>query len=202
MPLTLFGTMGAIIRMRGGIPDRRKLFDIGVAGPLAGLLPALLACAYGLRHSQLIPVQGLEAPGMAHLGSSVLFSSLVHLFVGPVPEGREILLHPVAFAGWAGLFVTALNLIPVGQLDGGHIGYALLGWRSRWLGLAAFAAFAYIALFHFHGWVLMLALIWIFGLRHPPTEDPVTELGWGRRLLGWFALAICLLAFPPVPLQF
>lgn len=124
--LSPFGTMGAVIRMRSVIPTRRALLDIGAAGPLAGLVLAIPLYAWGVAHSQLVPSSGA---GM-ELGESLLTKIVEHVFGPTVPEGMDIELSPVAFAAWAGLFVTMINLLPVGQLDGGHVAYSLFGRRQ------------------------------------------------------------------------
>jgi membrane-associated protease RseP (regulator of RpoE activity) len=132
IPLPLvspFGTMGAVIRMRSSIPTRRALLDIGAAGPLAGLVLAIPLYALGVAHSQVIAVDSLA--GSIRLGDSLLLHALNRLYGPPVPEGMDVLVSPVAYAGWAGMFVTMINLLPVGQLDGGHVAYALFGPRQN-----------------------------------------------------------------------
>jgi membrane-associated protease RseP (regulator of RpoE activity) len=118
-----FGTMGAIIRMKSRIPTRKALLDIGASGPLAGLCFAIPLYAWGVAHSQIIPLNG----DYEQLGSSLLMRLLDHLFAPAIPAGHDILLHPVAFAAWGGMLVTMINLLPVSQLDGGHVAYALFG---------------------------------------------------------------------------
>jgi membrane-associated protease RseP (regulator of RpoE activity) len=125
-----FGTMGAVIRMRSVIPTRRALLDIGASGPLAGLALAVPLYAWGVAHSQLIATDGSDGD-MVQLGSSLLTRLLDHWFAPSVPEGMDVLLSPVAFAGWVGMFVTMINLLPVGQLDGGHVAYALFGRKQN-----------------------------------------------------------------------
>ena len=198
--LSPFGTLGAVIRMDSRMPDRRALFDIGVAGPLAGLAVAIPAIYFGVQMSE---VHALANTGEAmSLGESLLFKWLSFLARGPVPEGQDIFLHPLAYAGWAGLFVTALNLLPVGQLDGGHILYALLGERSALIGRIALALFALMGIVvfpFFPGWFpFILLLIW-FGYRHPPTADHFTPLDSKRRMLAYFAFVIFILSFTPIP---
>ncbi len=122
-----FGTMGAVIRMRGRIPTRKALLDIGASGPLAGLAVAIPLYAWGVAHSHLVASSGVTS---GELGESLLMRLLDHLFAGPQPAGQELLLHPVAFGAWAGMLVTMLNLLPVSQLDGGHVAYALFGPRQ------------------------------------------------------------------------
>ena len=128
--LSPFGTMGAIIRMRSVIPTRRALLDIGAAAPLAGLTLAVPLYAWGVAHSQVIPLDGSEGAGI-QLGNSLLLRLLDHFFAPPVPEGMDVLLSPVAFAGWAGMFVTMINLLPAGQLDAGHVAFSLFGPRQN-----------------------------------------------------------------------
>src|SRR5262249_54547004 len=125
MPISPIGTMGAVIAMPRGMGDRRALFDIGISGPIAGLIPAIIFSVIGLQLSTIGP---MPPPGEAgfSLGEPLIFKLLAYLVLGPVPTGGELFLHPVAFAGWVGIFLTALNLFPIGQLDGGHVLYALL----------------------------------------------------------------------------
>ncbi len=133
IPLPLvspFGTMGAVIRMRTVIPTRRALLDIGAAGPLAGLALAIPLYAWGVAHSQLVALDG-STDDMMQLGNSLLLRLLDRGFAPFVPEGMDVLLSPVAFAGWVGMFVTMINLLPVGQLDGGHVAYALFGTKQN-----------------------------------------------------------------------
>ena len=128
--LSPFGTMGAVIRMRSVIPTRRALLDIGASGPLAGMVVAVPLYAWGVAHSQLIPLDG-SAGGGLELGNSLLLRLIDHFFAPPIPEGMDILLSPVAFAGWAGMFVTMINLLPAGQLDAGHVAFSLFGPRQN-----------------------------------------------------------------------
>ena len=133
---TFIGTMGAIIRMRSVVRDRRILFDIGVAGPLAGMVVAIPVTVAGLLHSRVIEIA--SGDGGITLGDSLLFLGLSDWIFGPLAETQTVLLHPVAFAGWLGFFVTSLNLIPIGQLDGGHVAYGVLGPRHRYLSRIVF----------------------------------------------------------------
>jgi Zn-dependent protease len=127
--LSPFGTMGAVIRMRSIIPTRRALFDIGAAGPLAGLALAIPLYAWGVAHSQVVSLD--TAGGGLQLGDSLLLRLLDHVFAPPIPTGTDLMLSPVAFAAWAGMFVTMINLLPAGQLDGGHVAFALFGPRQN-----------------------------------------------------------------------
>lgn len=199
-PLSIFGTLGAIIVMRGRVPSRRALFDVGIAGPLAGLAIALPVTIMGLRNSTLIPIEQVS-PEAFRLGNSLLFSFLTELSVGGVPEGYELMLGPMAYAGWAGLFVTALNLLPVGQLDGGHVVYAILGNKSALVYKAALGGVVIITvLTRFPGWLLIGLLAFLLARRHPLPTDPVTPLDPARRALGIGAMLLFVLAFIPEPI--
>jgi membrane-associated protease RseP (regulator of RpoE activity) len=195
---TLFGTMGAFIKMTSPIKTRGALIDIGASGPIAGFLVSVVASVYGLEHSQVVDLAGRE--GAVSLGDSILFSYISQLVLGAPPEGHDILLHPVAFAGWIGFFVTSLNLIPVGQLDGGHVAYALLGERHRRLSIALVVVLAALGVFVWEGWALWAALLLVLGLRHPPVMYWEPELDPRRRFTGWAALVIFVITFIPVPI--
>jgi membrane-associated protease RseP (regulator of RpoE activity) len=200
-PLMPFGTMGAVIRMEARLPDRRVLFDVGAAGPLAGLVVTLPAIFFGLQLSTSVQIDTLNE-GTLTLGDSLLFRAISWLAIGSVPEGQDTLLHPIAFAGWAGLFVTALNLLPIGQLDGGHIIYALIGRASETVFRVALALFALVCIIFYHGWILLIVLLIWFGYRHPPTLDPHLALDAKRRALAYLTFAIFILSFTPVPFKF
>ncbi|RKY90430.1 site-2 protease family protein [candidate division KSB1 bacterium] len=201
MPFPPFGTMGAVIRMEQTIPNRRALFDVGVAGPLAGLIFTIPSIIFGLKMSEIVSTTSLSSD-VQTLGESLMFTMLSKLVLGSIPEGYDVLLHPLAFAGWAGLFVTALNLLPVGQLDGGHIIYAILGRKSRYVFRVALLAFIFICIFYFWGWLLMILFIIWFGYRHPPPMDDVTPLDTKRKLIGGITFLIFLTSFTPVPFKF
>jgi len=126
---TLIGTMGAFIKIKSPITRKHQLFDIGAAGPLAGFVLALPAIFYGISLSKIVPA--IPSEGSIVFGDSLLMKQAVVLFLKDIPAGYDIIVHPIAFAGWVGVLVTALNLFPIGQLDGGHILYAFLGSRSR-----------------------------------------------------------------------
>jgi membrane-associated protease RseP (regulator of RpoE activity) len=197
VPLPPFGTMGAVIKMGGRIGDRKALFDVGAAGPLAGLAVIIPVIVVGLKLSKIVETAAMGKDTIS-LGDSLLFSLLSRWVVGPIPAGKDLLLHPLAFAGWAGLLVTALNLLPIGQLDGGHIVYALFREKSRWVSAAFHAALAGICLFFYFGWLLM-ALILLLIRKHPPTLNDDAPLGGGRKAIGAFVLAVFILSFTPVP---
>ena len=197
MPLSPIGTMGAVIAMHPGMGNRRSLFDIAISGPLAGLVPALAFSVIGLRLSQVVPAVGA---GTVSLGEPLLFHWLSLAIFGQLPPGHDILLHPVAFAGWVGIFITALNLIPISQLDGGHMLYALLRRKAHILATLLLAAAAVaVVVYGYWGWTLMLALLCLIGPNHPPTADDTVPLGAGRVLLGWLTLLFVFVGFTPTP---
>ena len=199
-PPFLFGTMGAIIRMRSPAKDRNSLFDIAAAGPLAGLVIAVPAILLGLEWSTVAPI-----PPGGHIvfGDSLLMRFLIYLKFGPLPQGMDVFIHPVALAGWVGLFVTALNLFPVGQLDGGRIAYALFGRRHRLVGIATFVGLLMLgAVTGAANWVVWAALLFfLVGFHHSPPLDDVTPLTPGRWLVGVLCLLLLVLLIPPVPIQ-
>jgi membrane-associated protease RseP (regulator of RpoE activity) len=198
MPQSPIGTMGAVIVMQPGRGDRRALFDIAVTGPLAGLIPALLFSIVGLQRSQVVQIA--EQPGGLILGEPILFRLLAYLTFGPLSDGQDVSLHPVAYAGWVGMFITALNLIPIGQLDGGHILYALLLKRAHLVAQALLlAAVIGVVVWGYWGWILMIVLLMLMGPAHPPTANDHVPLGSGRTMLGWTSLFFVPLGFTPMP---
>ena len=200
MPLIPFGTMGAVIRMGSLGADRKTLFDIGVTGPIAGLVIAIPATVWGLVNSQVVRLAAQD-PNTIQLGESILLHGLTRLIFGELQPGYDVLLHPVAFAGWAGLFITALNLLPIGQLDGGHVAYALWGKKSHRVALGALILFALTAVLVNPAWTLMVLLVFLMGYRHPPTANDSTPLDRRRRWIGYAALAFLLLSFTPDPMR-
>ncbi len=195
-PPHFIGTFGAIIRMRGPILSRKALFDIGVAGPIAGFVVAVVALIIGLRLSKV--VSGETAYGL-HLGEPLLLQFMSWLVIGPLPPNTDVVLHPIGFAAWFGLFVTSLNLIPIGQLDGGHVAYALWGSRQRTMAVAIVPALIVLGFVGWPGWFLWAGMAGLWGLAHPPVQDPEVALGRTRIWVGWAALAIFVLTFAPVP---
>ncbi len=220
IPLPIgFGTLGAFIRMKEPVPDRRKLFDIGVAGPLAGLVLAVPLLLLGLSTSVVdVPP---PIPGAQLEGNSILYYfAKIAVFGKPLPNpvtGEDVFMNQVTFAAWIGLLVTALNLLPVGQLDGGHTVYALFGRAARYanqatlviMGLLALAGLPPVQAFYpplreigFFGWFIWLALImFVLGPYHPPALDDVTRLDRNRRLVGYLVIAVFILTFVPTPFR-
>jgi membrane-associated protease RseP (regulator of RpoE activity) len=220
VPFVLLGTLGAVIQIRERIRSRNALLDIGAAGPLAGMAVAVPVIFYGIATS---PVEALpDTPYMLE-GRSLLYLGLLSWLKGPIPPGYDIMLTPTALAGWAGLLVTMINLLPFGQLDGGHVAYALLGRRQDQLSrkllrllplLAVVVSAAYGIPTYLEGargdrlvydasagmhWLVWSLVLWLLtratGPSHPPTED--TDLSPRRRLVGWFTLSLFVLLFMP-----
>ena len=198
VPIPPFGTFGAIIKMKGRMSSRKALFDIGIAGPLMGLLVTIPAIIIGLLLSKTVPLAQTQ-DHFIHLGDSLFFALVEKVVLGDLPEGYDLLLHPVAYAGWVGLFVTALNLLPVGQLDGGHITYALFGRKSKIIFGLTIMLWMGISFFFYVGWTLMIVLVLLFGFRHPPPLDDVTPLDLKRKILGGVVFSLFILSFTPVP---
>ncbi|MGC8912554.1 MAG: site-2 protease family protein [Thermoplasmata archaeon] len=193
-PPFLFGTMGAFISIKEPIPNKKALLDIGVAGPICGFIAAIPVTVLGLYLSTVFPPTITDGGGLI-LGSSLLFDAISRL----VPFASEG-IHPMAIAGWVGLFVTAINLLPAGQLDGGHIVHALLGTNARYLGYIAIFAMLIMS-FIYPGWLLFAFLVIILGLRHPPPLNTVSKLDSRRKLVGIFAIFILLSSFVVVPIR-
>lgn len=197
-PFFFFGTLGAVIRVRSPFHDRRALFDMAVAGPIAGFVVSLVALVIGLSMSTVTSVA--ETSNSIMLGESLLFDLLEPILVPGWQPGMTTLIHPVGFAGWAGLLVTMLNMLPMGQLDGGHIAYAMFGRYHRMIGAMVVVGLA-IASFWWLGWILWVAIGLYMKLKHPPTLIDEIELTPSRRILGWIAYAILILSFIPVPVS-
>lgn len=232
-PMIGFGTLGAVIRLRGRIPDRRALVDIGASGPLAGLAVAIPLLIYGLSQSPVVPavpstfalagpeslwgvlsrlpevaregawLQWLSSEGAVGLrfGDNLLLLGLKRGLLG-IPPGFDVAPHPVVLAAWVGLLVTMLNLLPIGQLDGGHLAYALFGQRARWVGALAVLGLFALALLVSAGWTLWLVIVpLVIGLGHPPVERPEVGLTAGRRWLCALCALALFLCLMPLPIQ-
>lgn len=205
---TLIGTLGAVIVMRSQPPNRAVLLKVAVMGPFAGLVIATAACAWGLMHSTPAGFADVDPRQPYVLGSSILFDLLRDRFA---PSGVGLALHPVAFAGWVGLFVTSLNLIPAAQLDGGHIAYAMFGRHQARVSGFVVVALLGIGLFYGLGaadpgwggvvWIFWGVILFVVGLRHPPARDDRTPPSRPQRLGGWLAFALFVVTFVPIPLS-
>jgi membrane-associated protease RseP (regulator of RpoE activity) len=197
MPLAgLFGTMGAVIVQRAPFEERRSLFDIGLAGPLAGLVVALPLLVYGLATSKVGPI----TPGGLMEGNSILYLAIKYLVFGRIlpGNGMDVFLNPVAWAAWGGLLITSLNLLPVGQLDGGHILYALLG-KHAWPVAFGVVGLLVVMGFFWSGWFLWAFLVFVFGVRHPAPLNDLSPMGLRRTLVGIGVLVLFVLTFTPIP---
>ncbi len=200
----MIGTFGAFIRIKTPPQSRRVMFDVGAAGPWAGMVPAIIAVYIGLKLSQVTPLD--KSLGGLELGDSLLFSYLTQRFLGVDPNTVMINLHPIAFAGWLGLFITSLNLLPVGQLDGGHVVYALFG-RGHTLISRLFVLLCFVVvggarllgLPHWDGWLMWGFLLLFLGLSHPRAVDQETPLNPARRLVAWLTLVLFVVTLSPVP---
>ena len=200
VPFPPFGTFGAIISLDARIPDIRALFDIGISGPLAGLVPTLIFLVIGIACSTVGAVS--PTPETLVFGEPLLFRWIASLFFDRSDPGTDLLLHPVGMAAWTGLFITSLNLFPLGQLDGGHVFYALLKRRTRLaVRILFFGIGAAIVLFGAWQWSLMFLLVALIGIHHPPTANDALPLGWKRTLLGWLTLAFLFIGFTPNPIS-
>ena len=197
---TLIGTFGAFIKMKSPVTTRKALLDIGISGPLAGFIISLIVSVMGLYLSKVIPIQ--ETKEALSLGDSLLFSTLSQLILDYQPGAQDILLHPVAFAGWIGFFVTSLNLLPIGQLDGGHIAYALFGERHAYLSKVLIPILFLLGIFLWDGWAIWAIVLLILGLKHPPIYHSEVPLDGKRRFLGWLGFFIFLITFIPEPFKF
>jgi membrane-associated protease RseP (regulator of RpoE activity) len=195
---TLIGTFGAFIKIRSAILSKRVLFDIGIAGPLAGFLLLIWPMAVGVSMSKVIP--GIAARGDLIFGTPLILRLFEWVQFPGVPEAN-IYLHPVARAAWVGLLATALNLLPIGQLDGGHILYAFLGERTRLLSRVLVALLIPLGILtRTYSWFVWAVLLFFFGLRHPSTYDP-RPLGRTRNWLGFAALVILIVSFMAAPVR-
>lgn len=198
-PVSIFGTLGAFIRIRSPFPSRKALFDIGVAGPLAGFAVCLPVLWLGVSQARLLPTAGTE--GGVMFGEPLLFQWAARLVQGPIPADQTLTIGPLGLAAWFGLFATALNLMPIGQLDGGHVTYALLRQRSR--RISTIGSWVAVALVYFGpNWILWAVLLRILGRRHPSTLDDDAPVGRGRVWIGLLSLAVFVVCFVPDPIQF
>lgn len=197
-PIFIAGTFGAIIRIKELIPHRKALMEIGAAGPIAGFVVAVPTLILGLFLSEASPV--VESRGGLTFGSSMLLIVLSKLILGVTPLSTEvnIHLHPIAFAGWIGLFVTALNLLPIGQLDGGHIIYSLFRTKYGFLSKTFFVLLFPLGYF-WPGWIFWAVLIAAVGFKPAPLIDDAVSLGKRQRIMGYISIVIFFLTFIPVP---
>ena len=200
-PYSLTGTLGAFIRIREPIRYKRWLFDIGIAGPLAGFAIAVPTLFVGLALSHFEPLRSGQG---VFLGEPLLLKFFSWIIWGRVPDSETLVLHPMAFAAWFGLLATALNLFPIGQLDGGHISYTVFGRRSTYVTFATIGVAIYLS-YRSASWivwtVVVTGMLYAFGVNHPPVLDEDVPLDATRKVLAVLALVIFALCFTPAPIQ-
>lgn len=194
------GTMGAFIMIKEPIPNRKALMEIGASGPIAGFIVAVPVLVIGLLNSQMTLGNSMEEPNL-FFGSSLILWIVTELVwsVNPIVTDFTIHLHPLAYAGWLGMFFTALNLLPMGQLDGGHVVYSLFGRKHSLLAARLFFISLIALGFYWVGWWVWAGLVFILGLRHPPVMDESTPLEPKHRIVGYASIMILILTFVPVP---
>jgi Zn-dependent protease len=201
MPISPLGTMGAVIAMNAYMANRKQLFDIGLAGPLAGLVLAVPVTWYGIIKADAVTARApIEV--VNHEDSITfqvpLIAELMVRFVRPEVANAHLKMNPYLMAGWVGFLITGLNMFPISQLDGGHISYALFGKGAHLIArLVVIGALLFFFLSDNYIWAPMLILLMFLGIKHPPTADDKVELGWPRRLIGLASLSIPIFCFPP-----
>jgi membrane-associated protease RseP (regulator of RpoE activity) len=197
MPLSTIGTFGAVIKMESPIRDRKALLDVGLAGPLAGLAVSLVVLVMGLRMSEV--TTWLPQAPLMPLGTGLLVDWITEAVLGPLADYQVVVLHPIALAGWFGIFITFINLIPVSQLDGGHTGYAFFGPAHRFVAILVFVGMLVLGLFS-QWWFLWAILVFALGgLRHPPPLNDITPLDGKRKALAIFSFVLLFLLGTPRP---
>lgn len=196
---TLIGTLGAFIKIKSPITRKRQLFDIGAAGPLTGFVLALPALVVGLSLSKIAPSP--QGEGALVFGEPLIFKLIAGFLFADIPPGHVILPHPVAFAGWVGVLVTAFNLFPMGQLDGGHIFFAMFGRKAMIVAKVFLGAFVVMGVFFWVGWFVWALLILLLGLKHPRVADEDVPLSPGRKAVGVLIVLIFAISFIPAPIK-
>jgi hypothetical protein len=194
---TLIGTLGAFIKIKSRITRKNQLFDIGVSGPLVGFILAVPAVVYGLTLSKAVPPILQEGEFVLTFGEPLIGT----LIFKDIPSDYNVFLHPIAFAGWVGILVTSFNLFPVGQLDGGHVSYALLGKKSRQLSQLLLVVFIVMGFLFWIGWFIWVFLLLFLGLKHPHIIDEAAPLSPRRKFLGFLMVLIFILSFIPDPIK-
>jgi membrane-associated protease RseP (regulator of RpoE activity) len=201
-PFFIAGTLGAVIRIKEPFPSKKALFDIGVAGPIAGFVVLVPLLYWGVTMSEVSAAPGSE--NVIYLGEPLLYQAMERLHFGALPQGADVYLHPMAFAAWFGMFATALNLLPFGQLDGGHIMYSVLGRRSWYVSAATLVgaiALTFISLSWLLMAIMMVAMAVFLGFRHPRILDEHVPLDGFRMAVAVLALLIFIVCFTPVPIE-
>lgn len=201
-PILLTGTLGAVIRIKEPFTSRKVLFDIGVAGPIAGFVILVPALFIGMAMSSVVPVP--TGPNVFYMGEPLLFQWAAALEFGPIAKDQTINIHPMVFAAWFGMLATALNLLPFGQLDGGHITYASVGRWSTPISLATVGT-AILLTYNSASWmfmtIMMVLMLFAFGARHPRVLREHEPLPASRYAVAALALVIFIICFTPVPID-
>ena len=198
---TLIGTLGAFIKIKSPITRKKQLFDIGVAGPLAGFILSIPALIYGLSLSKAVPPIPQEGEFVFVFGEPLILKIIGAMIFKDIPSDYNVFLHPVAFAGWVGILVTSFNLFPLGQLDGGHVSYALFGEKSRRIGQFVLVLFVVMGFVFWIGWFIWAFLLTFLGLKHPRIIDEEVPLSPRRKLIGYLVVLIFILSFIPDPIK-
>lgn len=192
------GTFGAVIKIKSPIFKKNALLDIGAGGPIAGFVVSILAVVIGLQTSQIVEIT--EGGALIRLGDPLIFTFIANILGKIPPEGYDITLNSVAFAGWFGFFLTSLNLLPIGQLDGGHVIYALLGKKQhRYIGIAVVVILPFLGYYGWTGWYLWAVLTTLIGVKHPPIVDQETPLDFKHLLISIISILTFIVTFMPVP---
>ncbi len=200
-PPSPLGTFGAVIRIKSPMEDKNALIEVGAMGPLSGLIVAIPAMIIGLLLSEIIPTAQIPKEGTLQLGNSILSSFLTLVFVKEPSKGA-VLFHPVAWAAWIGMFVTSINLLPVGQLDGGHISYAIFHKKHKVIGWIIIGILVTIGFFFWQGFIVWGVLIAILGVTHPPPLNMVEEPDRKHKIIALISLVAFVLTFVPLPFKF
>ena len=193
---SFIGTFGAFIKMKSPIMDRRILLDVGASGPLAGMCVSVPVLLVGLYLSE-IRYEAVET-GFS-LGSSIFFYLMSRIVHGSIPDNANLILHPIAFSGWIGLLVTCLNLLPVGQLDGGHVAYAIIGPKQRVVAKLVLVFLVALGVTGWNGWLVWAGILFIMGINHPPVVYDWIPLDRKRKVIGWITISAFVMTFTPVP---
>ncbi len=192
---SFIGTFGAIIKMKSLVRTKRALINIGATGPLAGFFVSIPFLFYGLLNSTMTKVSG----NAMLLGDSLFMKFATYIVWGKIPEGYDLILHPVAFAAWIGMFVTAMNLIPVGQLDGGHIIYAMFTRNFKKITFFALLILIILGFTKWEGWLIWAFLLFMLGKNHPPVEDIYEQLTFREKVTGYISIFVFIITFIPTP---
>jgi len=197
-PIHFIGTFGAIIRMKSIVPDRKTLLRVGMAGPLAGFAVALPVTVIGIMLSEIAPTP-IDVEYL-HLGDSLLFSFLARIIHPDIPQGYDLFLHPVALAGWIGFLITSMNLIPIGQLDGGHVSYSIFLRMRKYSYIPIIGGLVALG-FLWPGWFIWAGLAFFIARRDPVIQDAITPIPTREKVLALIPLLILILAFIPIPIS-